>query len=38
MEERFPLMKGFPNEFVLLVIQFKNCLLQIPDSSVHEFC
>jgi hypothetical protein len=38
MEERFSFMKGFSDELVLLVIQFENRFLEIPDASVHEFC
>lgn len=37
VEESLALVKSFSHELVLLVVEFKDGLLKVSDTSVHEF-
>lgn len=38
VEERLALVEGFADELVLLVVEFKDGLLEVPDAAVDELC
>jgi hypothetical protein len=38
LEEDAPLVEGFADEGVLLVVEFEDGFLEVADTSVDEFC